>query len=158
SPAPPASCRWRPTGACIGFRPGPPSAAAWSRRWPTAATEVRARGAGIEAAARAHLCRAGLRPIAANATARVGELDLVMRDGDTLLFVEVRFRSSPPLGDGESSNYARKRRRLVLATRQCLARRRDLQDAPCRFDVVVASDVPDAPTLRWLRDAFRADD
>jgi putative endonuclease len=119
---------------------------------------VRARGAGIEAAARAHLCRAGLRPIAANATARVGELDLVMRDGDTVVFVEVRYRRSARFGDGAASIDARKRRRLVLAARQFLARRRDLQDAPCRFDVVDASGDPDAPTLRWLRDAFRADD
>ncbi|MBP6799271.1 MAG: YraN family protein, partial [Luteimonas sp.] len=39
-----------------------------------------------------------------------------------------------------------------------LATHRDLRDAPCRFDVIDASGDPAAPTLKWLRDAFRADD
>lgn len=119
---------------------------------------MRARGARVEAAAREHLCRAGLRPLAANAGARVGELDLVMIDGATLVFVEVRYRRSARFGGGAESIDARKRRRLVLAARQFLGRHRQYHDAPCRFDVVDASGDPDAPTLRWLRDAFRADD
>lgn len=119
---------------------------------------MRARGAGVEAAACAYLCREGLRPLAANATARFGELDLVMLDGDTVVFVEVRYRRSARFGDGAASIDARKRRRLVLAARQFLGRERRFQDAPCRFDVVDASGDPEAPTLRWLRDAFRADD
>ncbi len=123
---------------------------------PTA--DVRARGAAVEAAACEHLCRAGLQPLAANATARVGEIDLVMLDGTTVVFVEVRYRRSARFGDGAASVDARKRRKLVLAARQFLARHRQYRDAPCRFDVVDASGDPEAPTLRWLRDAFRADD
>ena len=122
------------------------------------APNARTRGAGVEAAAREHLGRAGLRPLAANASARVGELDLVMLDGSTVVFVEVRYRRSARFGDGAASIDARKRRRLVLAARQFLARHRQYHEAPCRFDVVDASGDPGAPTLRWLRDAFRADD
>ncbi len=121
-------------------------------------TDTRARGAQVEAAARDHLVAAGLQALAANAQARHGELDLVMRDGDTVVFVEVRYRRSAAFGGGFASVDAGKRRRLVLAARQFLATHRELRDAPCRFDVVDASGDPAAPRLRWLRDAFRADD
>ena len=118
----------------------------------------RARGAAIEAAARAHLVRAGLREIAANAQYRGGELDLVMRDGACVVFVEVRYRRHAGFGGGAASVDAGKRRRLLHAAQLFLAAHRELRDAPCRFDVVDASGNPDAPTLTWLRDAFRADD
>ena len=121
-------------------------------------TDARARGALVEAAARDHLVAAGLQTLAANAQARHGELDLVMRDGDTVVFVEVRYRRSAAFGGGFASVDAGKRRRLVLAARQFLAMHRELHDAPCRFDVVDASGDPAAPRLRWLQDAFRADD
>lgn len=121
-------------------------------------TDARTRGAQVEAAARDHLLAAGLRALAANAQSRRGELDLVMRDGDTVVFVEVRYRRSAAFGGGFASVDAGKRRRLVLAARQFLATHRDLRDAPCRFDVIDASGDPAAPTLKWLRDAFRADD
>ncbi len=121
-------------------------------------TDARARGAQVEAAARDYLVAAGLRALAANAQARHGELDLVMRDGDTVVFVEVRYRRSAAFGGGFASVDAGKRRRLVLAARQFLAAHRDLRDAPCRFDVIDASGDPATPKLQWLRDAFRADD
>ncbi len=121
-------------------------------------TDARARGARVEAAARDHLVAAGLQALAMNAQARHGELDLVMRDGDTLVFVEVRYRRSDAFGGGFASVDAGKRRRLVLAAQQFLASQREYRDAPCRFDVVDASGDPARPQLRWLRDAFRADD
>ena len=122
----------------------------------------RARGADIEAAARAHLEREGLRPLAANARYKAGELDLVMldrgRDGDVVVFVEVRYRQHRGFGGGAGSIDRGKRRRLVRAALLFLARHRALADMPCRFDVVEASGNPAAPALHWLRDAFRADD
>lgn len=119
---------------------------------------TRERGARAEAAARDYLTRAGLQPVAANAHFRGGELDLVMRDGGTLVFVEVRYRRDPRFGGGAASIDAGKRRRLVLAAQAFLSAHRACRDLPCRFDVVVASGDPDAPQLEWLRDAFRADD
>ena len=122
----------------------------------------RARGADIEAAARVHLEREGLRPLAANARYKAGELDLVMldrgRDGDIVVFVEVRYRQHPGFGGGAASIDRGKRRRLVRAALLFLARHRALADLSCRFDVVEASGNPAAPALHWLRDAFRADD
>ena len=118
----------------------------------------RARGYAAEASARAHLVARGLRPVAANANYRVGELDLVMRDGDTLVFVEVRYRRGAGFGGGAASVDAGKRRRLVRAAEQFLLAHREYAALPCRFDVVAASGDPAAPALEWIRDAFRADD
>ncbi len=124
------------------------------------ATESRrAQGARIEALAGDFLQRQGLAPIAANANYRGGELDLVMRDGDTLVFVEVRYRrSAGGFGGGAASIGAAKRRRTVLAAELFLAGHRDYARLPCRFDVIDASGDAEAPEFAWLRDAFRADD
>ncbi len=121
-------------------------------------TGTRARGAEVEAAARDFLIGQGLRAVAANANYRFGELDLVMLDGDTLVFVEVRFRRSAGFGGGVASVDARKRRKLVTAARAFLHSHRGFADATCRFDVIDGSGDPAAPTFEWLRDAFRADD
>ena len=116
----------------------------------------RARGAAVEALAGDHLRAAGLREITANAGFRAGELDLVMRDGELLVFVEVRYRRSAAYGGGAASVDARKRRKLVMAAQLFLAAHPGLAALPCRFDVVEASGEP--PQLHWIRDAFRADE
>lgn len=120
----------------------------------------RSRGAAVEAAARAHLRKAGLRDVAANANYRFGELDLVMlaKRGDMLVFVEVRYRRDARFGGGAMSVDVHKRRKLVHAAQAFLAAHPRHAQMPCRFDVVEADGDPDAPRLTWLRDAFRADD
>ena len=123
-----------------------------------AAVDRRSRGAAVEAAAREHLLQAGLRMVAANANYRCGELDLVMLDDTTLVFIEVRYRGDDRFGGGAASVDFRKQRKLVRAAQLFLLRNRRYADSPCRFDVVEADGDPDAPRLNWLRDAFRADD
>lgn len=137
------------------------------------AVDTRARGAAVEAAALDYLKRHGLREIAVNANYRGGELDLVMFDygrldcggygedrraGGTLVFVEVRYRRHAVFGGGAASIDAGKRRKLVHAAQQFLALHREYADAACRFDVIEAEGDVQSPRLRWLRDAFRADD
>lgn len=123
---------------------------------PTA--DRRSRGAAVEAAARAYLSRAGLRDVAANANYRFGELDLVMLDGSTLVFVEVRYRRDARFGGGAASVDVHKRRKLVQAAGAFLAHHPKHANAPCRFDVVEADGDPASPRLTWVKDAFRADD
>ena len=118
----------------------------------------RTQGAHVEALAREFLLRQGLTPVAANANYRGGELDLVMRDGNTLVFVEVRYRRGSGFGGGAASVDVNKRRKLVHAAGLFLAAHREHAKAPCRFDVIDASGDPEAPAFDWLRDAFRADD
>jgi len=126
-------------------------------------TPRRVRGDAVETAALAHLQAHGLRLLSRNASARVGEIDLVMLDmsgldGDTVVFVEVRYRAGASFGGGVASVDAGKRRRLVRAAQVFLQRHSRHADAPCRFDVVAASGDPGSPTFEWLQDAFRADD
>ncbi|MEQ1512191.1 MAG: YraN family protein [Lysobacteraceae bacterium] len=126
---------------------------------PAVATEGRrTKGARVEALARDFLRQQGLEPVAANANYRDGELDLVMRDDDALVFIEVRYRRSAGFGGGAASVDASKCRKLVHAASRFLAAHREFARAPCRFDVIDASGDPEAPTFDWLRDAFRADD
>ena len=116
------------------------------------------RGATAEDAAHAHLLAAGLRTLARNARFKVGELDLVMRDGECVVFVEVRYRSHAGFGGGAVSVDGRKRRKLIRAAQVFLQGARGFANAPCRFDVVEACGDPANPELRWIPDAFRADD
>lgn len=122
----------------------------------------RARGDDIERAALAHLQAEGLRLLARNERSRGGELDLVMlapaAGGDTVVFVEVRYRASAAFGGGAASVDRGKRRKLVRAAQAFLLRHPRHADAPCRFDVVEADGDPASPRLHWLQDAFRADE
>ena len=118
----------------------------------------RARGDAVEDSALDYLQRQGLRLVARNARARGGELDLVMRDGEALVFVEVRYRAGSSFGGGAASVDHGKRRKLVRAAQAFLLRHPQHAETPCRFDVIDASGDPQAPRLEWLRDAFRTDD
>lgn len=119
---------------------------------------ARRRGAGVEAAARTHLLRSGLTEVASNAGYRLGELDLVMRDGDTLVFIEVRYRASTDYGGGAESVDRGKRRRIARAAQLFLLQHPAWAEDHCRFDVVDASGDPEAPDFTWHRDAFNLDD
>ena len=112
-------------------------------------------GRAIEAAAEARLADAGLVPIARNVNCRMGELDLVMRDGESLVFVEVRYRRSASHGSAAESVSRSKRARIVAAARYFLMRNPRLANRPCRFDVVAVDGEGDARRVEWLRDAFR---
>ncbi len=120
--------------------------------------DQRKRGAHIEALASAFLQCEGLVQIAANVNFRHGELDLVMRDGVTVVFVEVRYRRHQSFGGGAASIDINKCRKLLRAAESFLSTHREYAQAPCRFDVIEASGDSEAPRLTWLRDAFRADD
>jgi len=111
-------------------------------------------GAAAEAAALQHLEASGLRLLARNARFKVGELDLVMRDGETVVFVEVRLRNASGFGDGFDSVDRRKRQRMVRAAQAWLLGRPALSNLPCRLDVVAAQARPGGFGLDWQRDAF----
>ena len=119
-------------------------------------SDRRATGDGWELAARRHLESAGLRLLAANQSYRMGELDLVMRDGEVVVFVEVRYRRSAGFGGSAPSVDAAKQRKVVLAAQCYLAQHADLARAPCRFDVVAVDGSADAPHVDWIRNAFDA--
>lgn len=115
-------------------------------------------GALAEDAACALLESRGLRVVARNARYKFGELDLVMRDGDTLAFVEVRLRKDSRFGGAAVSVDARKRRKLALAAQAWLSSHREFSRAPCRFDVVAVARGDQGLACEWIPAAFTLDD
>lgn len=107
-----------------------------------------------EAAALAHLQRAGLRLIARNYRCKAGEIDLVMLDGATLALIEVRYRSSLDFGGAAASVTQRKQRRFILAAQHLLLTRADLRRYPARFDVVAITSSASGANIEWLKAAF----
>ena len=93
-------------------------------------------------------------PVSRNYRCRRGEIDLVMRDVRTLVFVEVRRRRSRRFGGGLESVDQRKQARLTAAAEHYLATHRVSVDCPCRFDVVAIDGPPRRTTIEWVRDAF----
>lgn len=116
-------------------------------------------GQRAEQMALEHLESQGLTLIARNFRCRWGEIDLVMRGQETLVFVEVRSRKSSRFASPLESIDHRKRRKLVRAAGYFLARYRVFRQHATRFDVVaVEGPLPDGYRLQWVRDAFRPGD
>jgi putative endonuclease len=111
-------------------------------------TPAQASGGAAEEAAARFLARRGVENLARNYRTRLGEIDLVAREGATLLFVEVRLRRDARYGGAAASIDGRKRMRIERAARQYLARLG--REPACRFDVVTL----DGDNVEWLRGAF----
>jgi putative endonuclease len=105
-------------------------------------------GAEAEQRAAEYLAHRGLAMVARNYRCRGGEIDLVMRDGPVLVFVEVRARSVSRFGGAAESITMRKQARVILAARHYLARHG--LDVPCRFDALLL----DGDRMEWIRSAF----
>lgn len=122
------------------------------------ATDTRGTGAHCEDLACAHLASAGLSLVERNFNCRYGEIDLVMRERDVLVFVEVRYRRGSSarggFGSGIDSVSAAKRAKLVRAASVYLSMHPRLANQPCRFDVVAVAGDTASPTLDWCRNAF----
>lgn len=96
----------------------------------------------------------GLTVLERNLLCRAGEIDIVARDGNALVFVEVRYRGSASHGGAAASVNRRKQQRLLRAARYflpALARRHFAgRLPPCRFDVVCEEN----GRLQWIQHAF----
>ncbi|HEX9800940.1 MAG TPA: YraN family protein [Thermoanaerobaculia bacterium] len=115
---------------------------------------TRARGAVGEEAAEAYLVAQGYRVVERNVASKLGEIDLVALDGETLVFVEVKARASAEFGAAIEAVGPRKRRRLARAAAMFLAKNRSQR--PCRFDVLGLDRGADgAWTFTLVRDAFQ---
>jgi putative endonuclease len=112
-------------------------------------------GQAAEALARQFLEQRGLRLLAQNWRCRLGELDLVMLDSDTVVFVEVRYRLYSAWGGAAESVDARKREKLSRAAQHFLQQESRWARHPCRFDVIAITADSQAPApLNWIQNAF----
>ena len=118
--------------------------------WPARRSHKQEQGKSWEEAAQAYLEERGLALVEANFRCKLGEIDLVMRDGPTLVFVEVRQRAAGSQVGAAASISPAKIRRLVRAAQVYLQRFTRLP--PCRFDVIAI----DGVHFEWLRNAIEA--
>ncbi|MBS0565847.1 MAG: YraN family protein [Proteobacteria bacterium] len=122
---------------------------------------ARATGDIWEGAALAWLLKSGLRLVARNFHCRHGEIDLVLLDrsgheGDTLVFVEVRYRDDATRGSGTASVGTAKQRKLVRTAQIFLQAHAQFAALACRFDVIGCTGTPQRPVFEWTRNAFDA--
>lgn len=111
-------------------------------------------GFAAEETARDYLVAQGMQWVESNYRCRLGEIDLIMRDKDYLVFVEVRSRASNTYGSAiESITYSKQQKLLRTASLYLLTHK--LQDkVPARFDVISIEGKP--PKLTWISNAFGA--
>ncbi|WP_374087699.1 YraN family protein [Methylomicrobium lacus] len=107
------------------------------------------RGNAAEDKARQFLLDKGLTPVGRNFRCKHGELDLIMKDGRTLVIVEVRFRQSSQYGSALESITRNKQSRIIAATQVYLSKQK--LDCPLRFDVVAISG---DGGIEWIPNAF----
>lgn len=102
------------------------------------------------------LTGSGLKFLGKNFRAAHGEIDLILQDGDTVVFVEVRSRSDPGYMEAVESIDSRKVNSIIQTSRRYLQINGISESALCRFDVVTLTGKPRAPKIEWIKNAFEA--
>lgn len=96
-----------------------------------------------------------LKLVQRNFHSRYGEIDLIMLDRKTLVFIEVRLRSSSDFGNAAESVTIQKQRKIITTAQYFLSRYSEFSNRICRFDVIAFnSDAADVKPV-WYKDAFR---
>jgi putative endonuclease len=111
-------------------------------------------GQAAEEKALGYLQGKGLRLLNRNYRCKSGEIDLVMQQNNTLVFVEVRYRQSSHFGSAAESVTSSKQRKLLLTANHYL--QKNGLDRPCRFDVVAIGG-KNQTEIEWIQNAFQAD-
>lgn len=98
----------------------------------------------------------GLKHLGSNFRTPAGEIDLILQDGKTIVFVEVRSRSSNKYMDAVESINLRKVGRIINASRQYLQHHGISESTLCRFDVVTLTGKSHSAKIEWIKNAFEA--
>lgn len=125
-------------------------------RGPHVSRDSRASGRWAERVARDYLTARGLKILESNYRFKGGEIDLIMRDGETIVFVEVRYRRTSRFGGGAETITRSKRQRVIATARHYLQHTAGVSESPCRFDVVAISNDAPEHDVEWIPDAFDA--
>lgn len=92
----------------------------------------------------------GLVPLQQNFHCRFGEIDLIMQEKSTLIFVEVKYRRNRHFGGGLSAITLNKQRKLRLTASHYLQRLQSHPDRACRFDALVIEGDLNCPHYQWI--------
>ncbi|MGI9262984.1 MAG: YraN family protein [Woeseiaceae bacterium] len=115
------------------------------------------KGAQYERQAETYLESRGLKLVARNFRCRFGEVDLIMRHGKCLAFIEVRYRRRNRFSTASGSIDSRKQHRIIRTAAIYLVSHPGYANDPIRFDVVAFDGAGEGRGgIQWLQDAFRA--
>lgn len=103
-----------------------------------------------------YLSKQGLKTLERNFRSPRGELDAVMEDGDTIVFVEVRYRKQTRFGSGAESVNHTKQAKLIATALYYLQQHPKYHNRPTRFDVVAMTDQVQQARIDWIKDAFQS--
>ena len=117
-------------------------------------TDKQLAGDAAESLAIALIERAGLRVLERNYRVRGGEIDCIALDGETLVFVEVRYRKSNQFGGAAASIDLRKQQRIIHAAQIYLMKHPRQANRPCRFDCILLSAM-NTDATEWIKNAFQ---
>lgn len=109
------------------------------------------KGSDAEQLAAVYLQHQGLVLVAQNYRCRFGEIDLIMKERETLIFVEVKMRASDAFGGAAASITVAKQAKLLHAARHYLSGLR--HEPACRFDAVLITGINN-PRIEWIKNAF----
>ncbi len=116
----------------------------------------RLQGGQWEKLAESFLHKRGLKTLERNYHSRFGEIDLIMMDGQTLVFTEVRYRRDSVHGSGAESVTFTKQKRITRAAQRFLQHHQHHASLACRFDVISIGNEEGRVLFNWIRNAFDA--
>lgn len=89
-----------------------------------------------------------------NFRCKLGEIDLIAKEKDCLVFAEVRYRKSSAFGSAAESITAAKQQKIIRTAQVYLQHKSWAQNVKCRFDVIAISQSLESPKIEWIKDAF----
>lgn len=117
-------------------------------------------GDKAEQLAKEHLLKQGLIFVEQNVYSRMGEIDLVFREGvNTLIFVEVKYRSDSQFGSADEMVTLSKQKKIIKTASTYLQKKGLTETVITRFDVIAIEPMNNqdkALSIRWIKDAFQA--
>lgn len=111
-------------------------------------------GENLEKLAAKHLSRQGLKIVTENYLCKMGEIDIIARDNQDLVFIEVRYRKSEAFGGSVASVDEKKQKRVILAASHYLQKHKLTNKVACRFDVFAITGSLNKLNYNWIKAAF----
>lgn len=111
-------------------------------------------GGHYEEVAASYLAKQGIQILDRNYRCRMGEIDIVAREGRTYVFCEVKFRTTGSAGDPAEAVDSRKQATIFRVAAYYLKQHRLSENTSCRFDVIAMTGAGAYTQIRWIPDAF----
>ncbi len=113
-------------------------------------------GNKFESFAREKIEQAGCRIIATNYACKLGEIDIIAKDKEHIIFVEVRYRKTAAYGGAIASVDYKKQQKIIKSASLYLQQNKLTNKAMCRFDVFAVTGQTNNLHFEWIKDAFNA--